>query len=62
MATLSAYVSFDGKTVGMLQGSAVIAGLKAKGMYTKKPVVASLWGGQTDANAFLFKSGVRLRS
>jgi len=52
------YVSFDGKTVGKLQGGAVVAGLKAKGMYTKKPVVASLWGGQTDANSFLFKSGV----
>jgi len=54
----AAYVSFNGKTVGVLQGSTVIAGLKAKGMYTKKPVIASLWGGQTDANSFLFKSGV----
>ncbi len=54
----AAYVSFNGKTVGILQGSTVIAGLKAKGMYTKKPVIASLWGGQTDANSFLFKSGV----
>ncbi len=53
-----AYVSFDGKTVGVLQAGAVIKGLKAKGLYGKKPVVASLWGGQTDANAFLFKSGV----
>ena len=54
----AAYVSFNGKTVGILQGSTVIAGLKAKGMYSKKPVIASLWGGQTDANSFLFKSGV----
>jgi len=54
----AAYVSFNGKTVGILQGSTVIAGLKSKGMYTKKPVIASLWGGQTDANSFLFKSGV----
>jgi D-xylose transport system substrate-binding protein len=54
----AAYVSFNGKTVGVLQGSTVIAGLKAKGKFNSKPVVASLWGGQTDANAFLFKSGV----
>jgi D-xylose transport system substrate-binding protein len=52
------YVSFNGHTVGVLQGSTVVAGLKAKGMYGKKPVVASLWGGQTDANSFLFKGGV----
>ena len=26
-------------------------------MYSKKPVVAALWGGQVDANAYLFKSG-----
>jgi D-xylose transport system substrate-binding protein len=31
--------------------------MKAKGIYTKKPVVAELWGGQTDQNAFWFKSG-----
>ena len=52
-----AYLSFDGKTVGKLQAASVIAGLKAKGMYSKKPVVAALWGGQVDANAYLFKSG-----
>ena len=52
-----AYLSFDGKTVGKLQAQAVINGLKAKGMYSKKPVVAALWGGQVDANAYLFKSG-----
>jgi D-xylose transport system substrate-binding protein len=51
------YISFDGKQVGVLQGKGVVAGLKAKGMYTKKPVVAELHGGQTDNNSFLFKSG-----
>jgi D-xylose transport system substrate-binding protein len=52
------YVSFDGHTVGVLQGRAVVAGLKAVGKYGKKPVVASLWGGREDANSFLFKGGV----
>jgi len=51
------YISFQNPTVGVLQANAVIAGLKAKGMYTKKPVVAALWGGQTDPNAYAFKSG-----
>ena len=31
---------------------------QTKGTYSKKPVVASLWGGQEDANSFLFKGGV----
>lgn len=52
------YASFNGKTVGLLQGQGVIDGLKKTGMYGKKPVVASLWGGAEDANSFLFKSGV----
>jgi len=52
------YASFDGHTVGVMQAKGVIAGLKANGMYGKKPVVASLWGGKEDANAFLFKGGV----
>ncbi len=39
------YASFNGKTVGVLQGKGVVAGLKANKMYGKKPVVASLWGG-----------------
>ncbi len=56
--TASIYTSFNGKTVGILQANAVIQGLKKAGKWGKKPVVASLWGGQTDANAFLFKSGV----
>jgi D-xylose transport system substrate-binding protein len=52
------YASFNGKTVGVLQGTGVVAGLKAAGKYSSKPVVASLWGGEEDANSFLFKSGV----
>jgi D-xylose transport system substrate-binding protein len=52
------YASFNGQTVGELQGKGVVAGLKAKGTYGKKPVIASLWGGNEDANSFLFKSGV----
>src|SRR5947199_58338 len=53
----SLYVSFDGHTVGVLQGQGVVAGLKANGKYGSKPVVASLWGGEEDANSFLFKGG-----
>jgi D-xylose transport system substrate-binding protein len=51
--TASLYVSFDNKGVGVLQANGVVKALKGK----TKPVVAELWGGQTDANAFLFKSG-----
>jgi len=51
------YISFDGRAVGVLQGKGVVAGLKANGMYSKKPVVAELHGGQTDNNSFLFKGG-----
>jgi D-xylose transport system substrate-binding protein len=51
------YISFDGVAVGRLQGRGVVAGLKANGMYSKKPVVAELHGGQTDNNSFLFKRG-----
>jgi len=54
----SLYVSFDGHTVGVLQGQGVVDGLKANGKYGSKPVVASLWGGQEDANSGLFKGGV----
>ena len=53
----SIYISWDGKAVGVLQGKGVVAGLKAKGLYAKKPVVAELHGGNTDNNSFLFKSG-----
>jgi len=52
------YASFNGHTVGVLQGQGVVKGLKAAGKYGSHPVVASLWGGQEDANSFLFKGGV----
>ena len=55
--TASVYVTFDGKAVGAAQAKGVIAGMKAKGTYQKHGVVAELWGGQTDQNAFWFKSG-----
>jgi D-xylose transport system substrate-binding protein len=47
------YASFNGHTVGVLQGTAVAGALKSK----KGAVVAELNGGQEDANAFLFKGG-----
>jgi D-xylose transport system substrate-binding protein len=52
----SVYVTFDGKSVGKAQAAGVIAGMKAKGTYSGG-TVAELWGGQTDQNAFWFKSG-----
>src|SRR5579885_2031702 len=52
----SVYVTFDGKKVGEAQAKGVIAAMKAKGTY-KGGTVAELWGGQTDQNAFWFKSG-----
>ena len=51
--TASVYVTFDGKAVGAAQANGILAQLKGK----SKPVVAELWGGQTDQNAFWFKSG-----
>ena len=45
-------------TVGVLQGQGVVNGLKKAGKYGSHPVVASLWGGQEDANSYLFKGGV----
>jgi D-xylose transport system substrate-binding protein len=51
--TASIYVTFDGKAVGVAQAKGIVAALKGK----TKPVVAELWGGQTDQNAFWFKSG-----
>ena len=49
----SVYVTFDGKAVGAAQANGILAALKGK----TKPVVAELWGGPTDQNAFWFKSG-----
>jgi D-xylose transport system substrate-binding protein len=53
----SVYVTFDGKAVGEAQAKGVIAAMKAKGTYKPTSTVAQLWGGQTDQNAFWFKSG-----
>jgi D-xylose transport system substrate-binding protein len=53
----SVYVTFDGKKVGQAQANGVIAAMKANGTYKKGSVIAQLWGGQTDQNAFWFKSG-----
>ncbi len=47
------YASFNGRTVGVLQGKAVANALKNK----PGAVVAELNGGQEDANSFLFKGG-----
>jgi D-xylose transport system substrate-binding protein len=55
--TASVYVTFDGTSVGSAQAKGIIAAMKAKGIYTKKPVVAELWGSLTDENAKWFKSG-----
>jgi D-xylose transport system substrate-binding protein len=54
--TASVYVTFDGEKVGQAQAKGVIAAMKANGTY-KGGTVAELWGGQTDQNAFWFKSG-----
>jgi D-xylose transport system substrate-binding protein len=51
--TASVYVTFDGKAVGAAQAKGILAKLKGK----SKPVIAELWGGPTDQNAFWFKSG-----
>src|ERR1700751_4895126 len=51
----SVYVTFDGKAVGEAQAKGVLAGMKAAGH--ANGTVAELWGGQTDQNAFWFKSG-----
>ncbi len=47
------YVTFDGTAVGAAQAKGVLSALKGK----SKPVVAELWGGPTDANAYWFKGG-----
>jgi D-xylose transport system substrate-binding protein len=51
------YVTFDGVAVGEAQAKGVITAMKANGTYSKSATVAELWGGQTDQNAFWFKSG-----
>src|SRR5437764_9250496 len=51
------YVSFNNVTVGKFQGRGLVAGLKAKGTYSKHPVIAELNGDIKDNNAKLFKQG-----
>jgi D-xylose transport system substrate-binding protein len=53
----SVYDTFDGKAVGEAQANGIIAAMKAKGTYKPSSTIAELWGGQTDQNAFWFKSG-----
>jgi D-xylose transport system substrate-binding protein len=55
--TAAVYVTFDGAAVGRAQANGIIAGMKAAGTYKPSSVVAELWGGPTDQNAFWFKSG-----
>jgi D-xylose transport system substrate-binding protein len=55
--TASVYVTFDGKAVGETQANGIVKALEAQHKMGSKPVVAELWGGQTDQNAFWFKSG-----
>jgi len=52
----SVYVTFDGMKVGEAQANGLVAGMKANKTYPGG-TVAELWGGQTDQNAFWFKSG-----
>jgi D-xylose transport system substrate-binding protein len=53
----SYYVSFNNVKVGKLMGNGLVAALKAKGRYSKHPVVAELNGAPTDNNATLFAQG-----
>jgi D-xylose transport system substrate-binding protein len=53
----SVYVTFDGKAVGEAQAKGIVAAMKANGTYKSSSTIAELWGGQTDQNAFWFKSG-----
>jgi D-xylose transport system substrate-binding protein len=55
--TASVYDTFDGKLVGKAQAAGVVAAMKAKHTFKKSSKLAQLWGGQTDQNAFWFKSG-----
>jgi D-xylose transport system substrate-binding protein len=55
--TASVYDTFDGKAVGEAQANGIVAAMKAKGTYKPSSIVAQLWGGNTDQNAFWFQSG-----
>jgi D-xylose transport system substrate-binding protein len=50
----SYYVSYDNVRVGKIQGSRLVAALKANGKYSRKPVVSELNGDVKDNNAKLF--------
>jgi D-xylose transport system substrate-binding protein len=53
----SYYVSFDNVVVGKTMGTGLVQAIRAKGLYSKKPVISELNGGITDNNATLFKKG-----
>ena len=53
----SFYVSHNSVRVGKTQAKGLIAALKAKGLYSKHPVIAELNGDVKDNNAKLFKQG-----
>ena len=55
--TASVYDTFDGKLVGEAQANGIVNAMKAAHTYKPSSTVAELWGGQTDQNAFWFKSG-----
>ena len=56
--TASVYDTFDGKLVGEAQAKRRRRGDEGERTRTSKSsIVAQLWGGQTDQNAFWFKSG-----
>ena len=55
--TASVYEAFDGVAVGKAQADGVLAAMKANHTYSKSAVIAQLWGGQTDQNAYWFQSG-----
>jgi D-xylose transport system substrate-binding protein len=55
--TASVYIAFDGVAVGAAQANGIISAMKANGTYKKSSTIAELWGGQTDQNAYWFKSG-----
>ena len=55
--TASIYDTFDGKLVGKAQAKGVVDAMKAKHTYKPHSKVAQLWGGQTDQNAYWFRSG-----
>ena len=55
--TASVYDTFDGVLVGKAQANGVVNAMKAKHTFKRSSKVAQLWGGQTDQNAYWFRSG-----